>query len=502
MINVRRTAALTVLMFLLSAVALAKAKSVVLLIGDGMGPEQVRAASIKLHGSEGKLVMQSAPVSGSLRTRSMDSDVTDSAAAGTALATGRKTNNGVISMSAGGTRLKTILEVCRDAGKATGLVATSTITHATPAAFGSHVENRSSEDDIAAQLIQTRVNVLFGGGKSFFTGATGGAAESWVGIDVMGADDKKLLTMTDHMIWTDYRAIDRSFLAPSGAKQANVWIWSTGGKVNAYLDDVGLREADEKGKPTGDNLLANSDFENKTFDGWKNWGNLEVEENGGSYALAVTGNGGGAQQVAIRAGGYYAFAYRGRMGAFDVKGKKETPWDAAGKAGYRRIGKKEELTGARGKYVLGLFKDSSLESTEDEPTLAQMTAKALSLVDQDPDGFFVMVEGSQIDWACHDNDEKGYLKQMASFDAAVAAALDFVKKRDDVLVVVAADHETGGMKAESDGTGGVKITFSTGDHTATNVPVFAFGPGSEKFSGEMENTDVSKKIAEALEVSF
>ena len=112
--------------------------------------------------------MERMPVTGLINTHSANSLVTDSAAAGTALATGYKTNNRMISVSPDGKRLLTILEACRDKGMATGLVVTSAITHATPAAFAAHVKFRNDEATIASQFLENKVNVLLGGGNMFF----------------------------------------------------------------------------------------------------------------------------------------------------------------------------------------------------------------------------------------------------------------------------------------------------------------------------------------------
>ena len=142
----------------------ATAPMVVLIIGDGMGFEQVRAGRAYLGEP---LAFESMPVQGELTTYSADNSVTDSAAAGTALATGSKVNNGVISMAlpGDGSDLQTLLEYFKDRGYLTGLVTTTYMSHATPAAFGAHAANRSLEDDIAGDYLnRSRPNVLFGGG--------------------------------------------------------------------------------------------------------------------------------------------------------------------------------------------------------------------------------------------------------------------------------------------------------------------------------------------------
>lgn len=123
---------------------------------------------MKAAGPGGTLYMERMPVGGFVRTHSANSLVTDSAAAGTALASGVKTNNGMVGMAPDGTSYQTILEAAKVKGMVTGLVVTSTITHATPAVFASHIKSREKQDKIAEQLIANKVNVLFGGGKEYF----------------------------------------------------------------------------------------------------------------------------------------------------------------------------------------------------------------------------------------------------------------------------------------------------------------------------------------------
>jgi alkaline phosphatase len=143
-------------------------KNVIFCIGDGMGLGQVAIARIKSAGVDGKLYMEQLPVTGIVRTHSADSIVTDSAAAATALADGIKTNNGVVGETADGKKYQTILEAAKAKGMASGLIATSRITDATPACFGAHVKSRKMEDKIAEQLIENEITVLFGGGREYF----------------------------------------------------------------------------------------------------------------------------------------------------------------------------------------------------------------------------------------------------------------------------------------------------------------------------------------------
>ncbi len=145
-----------------------RARNVILFIGDGMGSVQ-REAARKLIGRP--LVMDGLPVIGSVGTSSADPEalVTDSAAAGTALATGVKTYNGAISTGLSGERLTTMLELVKRTGRSTGLVTTCQITDATPAAFAAHVPLRSDHSEIARQYIEeTEVDVILGGGEDYW----------------------------------------------------------------------------------------------------------------------------------------------------------------------------------------------------------------------------------------------------------------------------------------------------------------------------------------------
>ena len=144
-------------------------RNVIIIIGDGMSFEQVRAAGMYLFGAEGTLSFEALPHQGQITTYSANSSVTDSAAAATAVATGQKVNNGVISQAipGDGGDLYTLLEYFRDRGRSTGLVTTTYMTHATPASFGAHETSRNNLSQIAGDYLnQTRPNVLFGGGSN------------------------------------------------------------------------------------------------------------------------------------------------------------------------------------------------------------------------------------------------------------------------------------------------------------------------------------------------
>lgn len=339
-------------------------RNVILLIGDGMGTGPVALARMRAAWPDGKLYMERMPVAGFVRTHSADAVVTDSAAAATAMATGFRTNNGMISVSPEGRKLLTILEAARDKGMATGLVATSTITHATPAGFGAHNISRNNQAEIAEDLLANRVNVILGGGREYF-------------------------------------------LPKSRA---------------------GSKREDER--------------------------DLTGEAMGGGYVYIETG---------------------------------------------------ERLAEAEGDYVLGLFADGALATEEPEPSLAELTEKAIEILSEKKrglfkryKGFFLMVEGSQIDWACHGNDADGAVRQVLLFDMAVKAAVEFAARDKHTLVIVTADHDTGGLVIVAGEGGEPGLSWATKSHTALSVPVFAYGPGAEAFGGTCDNADIARRMGGAL----
>ncbi len=291
----------------------AQAKNIILMIGDGMGPSQFGAAwlySNRVLGRELRMV----EVMKSGRTAyvvndTADTIVTESAAAATQIACGVKVPARAVGMCADGkTPCKTVLELAKDKGLATGLVTTSGITDATPAAFAAHVEHRSDEASVASQELQAGVDVLLGGRKQFFL------PESAGGMRKDGRD---------------------------------------------------LREE-------------------------------------------------------------------------------------ARRAGYAVVGTASELQQAKAGKLLGLFNMGDMAFELDraktaEPSLAEMTAKTLEVLAKNAKGFFVMIEGGRIDSAAHWNDAAATIRDTLAFDEAVGVALDFQRKNPDTLLIVTADHETGGM---------------------------------------------------------
>ena len=139
---------------------------------------------------------------------------------------------------------------------------------------------------------------------------------------------------------------------------------------------------------------------------------------------------------------------------------------------------------------------SKLKGRGDELPIATKTA--IDILDNDPDGFFLMVEGSQIDWGGHQNNTGYIVTEMLDFDKAIGVALAFAAKNKETLVIVTADHETGGFSVENGSfeTGVVSGNFTRDDHTVVMVPVFAFGPSSHLFRGFHNNTDIPKIISQ------
>lgn len=324
--------------------------NIVFLIGDGMGFEQVKAAGLFLNGQEGTLSFESWPHKAEVSTYSASSEVTDSAASSTAMATGHKVNNGVISRAipGDGRPLETILERFAATGRSTGLVTTTEITHATPAGFGAHTISRGKNPEIAeCYLNQTRPNVLFGGG-----GALKGDAALAAGYNVV-------------------------------------------------TDRAGLDQLDTESV---------------------------------THVAGLFGE------------GHMPYEY-------DYLAKKDLQYDVL-------------------------------------PRLSEMACTALRILDNNAQGFFLMIEGGTIDHAGHGNDLARNVHETIEFARTAQLVMDWVGGRRDTLVVVTADHETGGLKVVCGNGKGVlpTVTWSTKGHTPVRVPAYAWGVNAHHVSGIMDNT--------------
>jgi alkaline phosphatase len=198
------------------------------------------------------------------------------------------------------------------------------------------------------------------------------------------------------------------------------------------------------------------------------------------------------QPDVIIGGGYKAFADRkdGRNLIEELK-----------KAGYQVADSTAELSNYKsGKLAALVAQGHPAKVTAGRgDLLPKATQTALNILSQNKKGFFLMVEGSQIDWGGHDNDVEYIVQETIDFDKTVGVALEFAKKDGNTLVIVTADHETGGF-ALTEGNiaeGKVGGKFILKDHTAVMVPIFAYGPGAEAFMGVQLNTDIFHKMLNA-----
>ena len=157
----------------------------------------------------------------------------------------------------------------------------------------------------------------------------------------------------------------------------------------------------------------------------------------------------------------------------------------------------------KAKKVLGLFDEDGINRSSNKPTQLQMTKSALDFLSlkassNSCNGFFLMSEGSQIDWASHDNDAATMVVEFKDFDQTIAMAMDFVTSNKETLLLVTADHETGGLQILSQKDDMVKVQWGTGGHTSIPVGVYAYGPGAHEFTGLMDNTDIHYMILDAI----
>lgn len=333
-------------------------KNVILLISDGTGLSQITSAfyfkkKIPNYNRFKHI--------GLIKTASSREDITDSAAGATAFACGVKTYNGAIGVANDSTNVLNLIEIANLNNIKSGLVATSSITHATPASFFAHTFNRGSEEAIALQLTTSNVDFFAGGGLKYFNARN---------------DHKNLVKLLK----------DKHFTIDTTSLSSYPKI-----KDNKKMGFLLAREA----MPT-------------------------IEKGRGNF-------------------------------------------------------------------------------------LSDATELAIQFLSQKNQNFFIMSEGSQIDWGGHSNNSSYVISELNDFDDVIGIALDYAEKVGNTLVIVTSDHETGGFtlaakkKKRDDGAeysdySEISPTFSTGGHSATLIPVFAYGPGAEEFSGVYENNEIFWKI--------
>ncbi|MBO7489376.1 MAG: alkaline phosphatase [Bacteroidales bacterium] len=198
----------------------------------------------------------------------------------------------------------------------------------------------------------------------------------------------------------------------------------------------------------------------------------------------------------------------GGLGNFRPENRKDgyAPLDTLLKRGYEITYSLEEMKKSKSTKLVTFFCENYYGPIAPgrDPVLVEGTKKALEILGKNPKGFAMLIEGSQIDWGCHNNDAAYMEAEMADFEQMLRVVLDFAEQDGNTLVVVTADHETGGLVL----TGGDikkgknECKFITDGHSGVMVPVFAYGPGAETFSGIQNNIDIMPKVFKAMGKKF
>lgn len=179
-----------------------------------------------------------------------------------------------------------------------------------------------------------------------------------------------------------------------------------------------------------------------------------------------------------------------------------SPLDTLRKRGYEITYSLEEMKQSKSNKLVTFFCENYYGPVAPgrDPVLTEGTKKALEILTKNPKGFAMMIEGSQIDWGCHNNDAAYMEAELADFEKMLKIVLDFAEKDGNTLVVVTADHETGGLVLTGGDIANGKNTckYITDGHSGVMVPVFAFGPGAETFSGIQQNIDLLPKVFKAM----
>lgn len=381
---------------------------IVLLIGDGMGPQQIGLLELyaRYAGDPrypegmshiGRLMRDGA--TGVVIATPSNGLVNDSAGAATQLGSGVLTTFGATGLDMNGDPVPSALVVAKERGMSTGLVSDTRLTHATPAAFAAHVADRWDETTIASQMLETAPDLMFSGGWRYFLPRT-------------IADDEATKTALSQ----------RYELSPESI--------------------VGRRRDDR-------NLL-----------------------------------------------------------------------DEAQQAGYKVITHAAALDDLSQLPALGLFAPNGMQSgtewwaeqnsqSPSEPSLRTMSVRALELLEATGQGMFLMIEGGQIDWAGHNNQAQRLLYEMLRFDETVGAVLAWAENRDDTVVILTADHETGGFSIHYDTNGPPDATLFDALDTSpnyvswattahTHTPVFATAYGERNFTAPFAGIYHQSQLGEMI----
>lgn len=328
------------------AINKSEVKNIIYMIGDGMGEKHIIAGELY---KNKQLNMQTIKNKSYVTTHSTK-EVTDSAAAATALATGYKTNNGIIGKDQYGNNVENLIEYTNKKGLKTGIICTQILCHATPASFSVHNNSRHNYDEIAKSQIESKIDLMFGGGRKYFS------------------------------------------------------------------------------------------------------------------------------------------KYQSEMKSNNFK------W----------INSLEELNNInKNERIIGTFSEESISKENNRITLKEMTKQAISTL-ENQNGFFVMIEGSDIDTYSHESDMSKMLNEVIDFDDAIGIAKQYVDEHPNTLLIVTADHETGGLTLDGVNTAkelSNSLFKSKGQHTSANVPIFAYGAKAKELTKDkvIDNTFICKFIIQSLD---
>ena len=326
--------------------------NVILLIADGAGLAHWTLAAY----AEDGLAVSRMKAVGLVDTRGADHTVSGSAPTATAYATGVRARMGYVGVDEDGQPRTSVLEAAMAQGKSTGLVTTTSIVDATPAAFGGHNTRRYASGALAREMSTKGITLLMGGGRSAFR---------------------------------------------------------------------------PQAQPDGRDLLA------------------ELRQR-------------------------YTYVH-------DVEDLVSLDTDSLDN-------------------LLGLFAEGAMDVVDERGmALQHMTGTALNLLSRNPDGFFLLVENEESDTQAHRNADRDVITaEMLDFDRAVGMALDFRRDHPGTLVVVTSDHETGGISLTYDDDREIVMQYASGSHTGVLVPLFADGPGADRFTGIIRNDEVGRILLEMM----